>query len=92
MHAPDRHCSPGEHVWPHEPQLWRFEVSRVHRPEHSVRPPVHPHTPPVHEVPPEQRRPQPPQLFGSLVMFTQLVPHATVPVGQDVVHIPAPHS
>lgn len=41
------------------------------------------HDPPEHVVPPSHAIPQPPQLFGSVWVFTQLPEQAVCPVGHE---------
>jgi len=49
---------------------------------------VDPHTPPTQTWLPEQTLPQPPQLFGSVVVLMQAPLQLVVPAGQLLTHPP----
>ena len=49
------------------------------------------HTPLTQVEPDAHLLPQAPQLLGSLLVFTQVVPQSVVPLGQEVTHCPPVH-
>jgi hypothetical protein len=75
----ETHCSPPVQAVVQEPQ-WPWSLVRsTHEPLQSVVPVGHSkkHVPEKHEKPAGQRRPHPPQLAGSFVVFVQTPEQST---------------
>jgi hypothetical protein len=69
-----------------------LEVVSTQVPPHVIMPAPHPHEPPVQVAPPVHACPQLPQLSGSVLKSTQLLPHkCSVPV-QFIAHDPVVHT
>jgi hypothetical protein len=89
------HWPPGGQTTSHAPQLFGSLVVSTHTllqsirlPGHTILPHVLPvqHAPPMHDVEPGgHTSPQPPQLFRSVFVSTQLVPQQVCPPGQPVI-------
>jgi hypothetical protein len=64
----------------------------VHWPEHDCWPPEQVHVLLAHDWPPAHRVPHVPQLVGSVLRFTQLLPHLSSPAWQVSEHRPCEHA
>jgi hypothetical protein len=74
LQIPAQHCCPERHWLLHEPQV-RGSLLLTQTPEQGICPEGQAHTPPWHVIPPEQTRPQIPQLCPSVVSVTQVPAH-----------------
>jgi hypothetical protein len=88
LHMPLPHTWVAGHTVPHEPQFDVLLARLTHWPEQLTVPVGHLHAPPEQNIPPEQARPQPPQLLSSFCVSTHALPQDVRLVAHCAWHTP----
>jgi hypothetical protein len=89
MHPAPEHIWPGEHAWPHPPQLVELDCMSTHTPPQLVVPAGHAQVPSTQTLPPVQRTPHPPQCESLESASTHAPAQSSNPAGHAVTHAPA---